>query len=188
MNWADAGSPMGSQGMVIGDSFLDGFIWCENIGWVNLGDGTPVNGSDYQNLNATDFGVNLGPSLTLEGLAWGENIGWIKFGPIPTLPAAQQARYDAAALRLRGYAWGENVGWINLDDATHYVGTLSPCGSPDFDGDGDTGTDLDIEAFFLCLGGNCCPTCGSPDFDGDGDTGTDLDIEAFFRVLGGGSC
>jgi len=62
------------------------------------------------------------------------------------------------------------------------------CGSADFDGDGDIGTDLDIEAFFACLGGNCCATCGSADFDGDGDTGTDLDIEAFFRVLGGGDC
>jgi len=68
------------------------------------------------------------------------------------------------------------------------VAISSPCGSADFDGDGDTGTDLDIEACFACLGGNCCAPCGSPDFDGDGDTGTDLDIEAFFRVLGGGNC
>jgi hypothetical protein len=58
----------------------------------------------------------------------------------------------------------------------------------DFDGDGDVGTDADIEAFFACLGGDCCPTCGSADFDGDGDTGTDADTEAFFRVLGGGAC
>jgi len=62
------------------------------------------------------------------------------------------------------------------------------CGSADFDGDGDSGTDLDIENFFACLGGNCCQGCGSADFDGDGDTGTDMDIEAFFRVLGGGAC
>jgi len=64
----------------------------------------------------------------------------------------------------------------------------SVCGSSDFDSDGDSGTDLDIEAFFACLGGSCCCTCGSADFDGDGDTGTDLDIEAFFAVLGGGTC
>jgi len=63
-----------------------------------------------------------------------------------------------------------------------------PTCSPDFNHDGDVGTDLDIEAFFACMGGNCCPTCDSADFNGDGDTGTDLDIEAFFRVLGGGSC
>jgi hypothetical protein len=58
----------------------------------------------------------------------------------------------------------------------------------DFDGDGDTGTDADIEAFFACLAGTCCATCGSADFNADGDTGTDADIESFFRVLAGGPC
>ncbi|HYE62790.1 MAG TPA: DVUA0089 family protein [Phycisphaerales bacterium] len=64
------------------------------------------------------------------------------------------------------------------------------CGPQDFNGDGDSGTDQDIEAFFACLGGSCCPTCwsGGADFNGDGDTGTDQDIEAFFRVLGGNPC
>jgi len=62
------------------------------------------------------------------------------------------------------------------------------CGSADFNHDGDIGTDQDINDFFACLGGTCCPTCGSADFNGDGDLGTDADIEAFFRVLGGGSC
>jgi hypothetical protein len=62
------------------------------------------------------------------------------------------------------------------------------CGSADFNGDGDIGTDGDIEAFFACLAGNCCGTCGSPDFNGDGDIGTDADMEGFFRVLSGGEC
>ncbi len=67
---------------------------------------------------------------------------------------------------------------------------LPQCGSADFDGDGDSGTDADIEAFFACLGGNCCSTCWmlGADFDGDGDVGTDSDIEAFFRVLAGNPC
>jgi hypothetical protein len=60
--------------------------------------------------------------------------------------------------------------------------------SSDFDNDGDTGTDADIETFFACLAGDCCPACGSSDFNGDGDVGTDADIEAFFRVLAGGTC
>ncbi|HYE62733.1 MAG TPA: FG-GAP-like repeat-containing protein [Phycisphaerales bacterium] len=65
-----------------------------------------------------------------------------------------------------------------------------PCGDQDFNGDGDLGTDADIEAFFACLGGNCCETCyaGGADFNADGDWGTDADIESFFRVLGGGPC
>jgi hypothetical protein len=58
----------------------------------------------------------------------------------------------------------------------------------DFDRDGSPATDADIEAFFACLAGSCCPTCGTADFNFDGDTGTDADIEAFFRVLAGGSC
>jgi PA14 domain/Bacterial Ig domain len=58
----------------------------------------------------------------------------------------------------------------------------------DFDGDGDVGTDADINAFFACIAGNCCTLCGNADFNGDGDVGTDADIEAFFRVLGGGAC
>jgi hypothetical protein len=71
--------------------------------------------------------------------------------------------------------------------SSHPMSESAPC-SADFDGDGDVGTDSDIEAFFACLGGDCCATCQSADFDGDGDTGTDADIEAFFRVLGGGAC
>jgi hypothetical protein len=68
--------------------------------------------------------------------------------------------------------------------------TVPACGTSDFNGDGDFGTDADIEAFFACLGGNCCATCfsGGADFNMDGDTGTDADIESFFRVLGGGQC
>jgi len=62
------------------------------------------------------------------------------------------------------------------------------CGSADFNCDGDIGTDSDIEAFFACLGGNCCAACDTADFNGDGDIGTDTDIEAFFSVLGGGHC
>ncbi|HYE60980.1 MAG TPA: choice-of-anchor X domain-containing protein, partial [Phycisphaerales bacterium] len=33
------------------------------------------------------------------------------------------------------------------------------CGPQDYNGDGDSGTDQDIEAFFACLGGTCCETC-----------------------------
>ncbi|HYE61450.1 MAG TPA: hypothetical protein VD997_05600 [Phycisphaerales bacterium] len=62
-----------------------------------------------------------------------------------------------------------------------------PCSS-DYNGDGDHGTDQDIEAFFACIGGTCCPACGPSDYNSDGDAGTDQDIEAFFRVLGGNPC
>ena len=60
--------------------------------------------------------------------------------------------------------------------------------SADIDGDGDIGTDADIQAFFGCLAGSCCALCVGADFNGDGDVGTDADIESFFRVLAGGAC
>ena len=58
----------------------------------------------------------------------------------------------------------------------------------DFDGDGDTATDHDLESFFACLAGSCCESCASADFNADGDESTDADIESFFRVLAGGTC
>jgi len=82
----------------------------------------------------------------------------------------------------------DQPGTIDLSLLTN-LPPASTCDTADFDNDGDTGTDLDIEAFFACLAGSCCPTCPeSADFNGDGDTGTDLDIEAFFRVLSGLPC
>jgi hypothetical protein len=89
-----------------------------------------------------------------------------------------------------GY-WSRNGGAWVFTPGHHPFGarvqTVGAC-SPDFNHDGDTGTDQDLEAFFACLAGNCCATCDSADFNHDGDTGTDQDIEAFFRVLAGGSC
>jgi hypothetical protein len=69
------------------------------------------------------------------------------------------------------------------------VPAVAPC-SGDFNRDGQTGTEADIESFFACLAGNCCAACDphGADFDADGDSATDADIEAFFRVLAGGSC
>jgi hypothetical protein len=69
------------------------------------------------------------------------------------------------------------------------IAHMVPAPRADFNRDGDVGTDADIDAFFACLSGNCCPNCApNADFNGDGDVGTDADIESFFRVLGGGPC
>ncbi len=88
-------------------------------------------------------------------------------------------------IRVGSFNNAQGSGVMTITDVT-----APGCGSADFDGDGDIGTDADIEAFFACLAGNCCPTCyeGGADFNGDGDLGTDADIEAFFRVLAGGDC
>lgn len=144
MNWRDAGSPLGAQGVMLDPTYLSGFVWGENVGWINLGDGSPANGTHYANVNGSDFGVNVDAgSGELSGLGWGENIGWINFsgGSLATPP--QPARIDFDAYRLRGYAWGENVGWINLDDDAHFVGLRCP---GDFNGDGLLDF-FDVQAF-----------------------------------------
>jgi glycosidase len=112
-----------------------------------------------------------------------------------TNQAVQDDRWDWSRT-LNGLQVGENtVLLLTFEEsgrgvATYYTVNVTNCGTSDFNGDGDFGTDADIEAFFACLAGSCCPTCfaGGSDFNGDGDFGTDADIESFFRVLGGGNC
>jgi hypothetical protein len=77
----------------------------------------------------------------------------------------------------------ETLRTVNACVPTHPV-----CCNPDYNNDGDVGTDADIADFFACLGGACCATCGSADFNCDGDVGTDADIASFFSVLAGGPC
>jgi hypothetical protein len=97
--------------------------------------------------------------------------------------------------------WGIDIHNVHPQDNGAYDAVVdSPCGSvtttagtlhvnsADFNGDGGIGTDADIEDFFACISGFCCPTCGTADFNGDGSIGTDADIEAFFRVIAGGPC
>lgn len=157
LNWRDAGSPAAAQGARSNGLFLAGFVWGENIGYINLGDGTPANGLAYGNILGSDFGVNILPDARLGGRAWGENVGWINFGPHATLAAAQQARFDFATGRLLGYAWGENIGWVNLDHGTHYVAfracaaDLSGSSDPNSAAYGVPDTFVDASDFFYFL-------------------------------------
>ncbi len=176
MNWADADG--GLQGVRIGNNFMSGFVWMENVGWLNLGDGSPA-GCVYSNTTGADHGVNIHPNGDLYGLAWGENIGWVKFDTAAALSAfGDQARLDRAAQRLRGYAWGENIGWINLDDSNVFVGTTF-CRA-DWDGSGTVNSN-DISAFLTSwLESINGATCGA-DFDGNMAVNSN-DISAFLTA------
>jgi hypothetical protein len=90
------------------------------------------------------------------------------------------------------FTFSDPLDYLDLDDVSVVLvtGGGSHCESADFNCDGDTGTDLDIETFFACVAGTCPPPpcTNTADFNGDGDVATDADIEAFFRVLAGGPC
>jgi hypothetical protein len=116
--------------------------------------------------------------------------------PVTLAGARTQNGWNARQLGT-GLAWGDlmdggkpSTGSDVAMDLPFVISGFAgnqPC-SNDFNGDGDIGTDADIEAFFACLAGSCCATCAPADFNGDGDVGTDADIESFFRVLAGLPC
>jgi hypothetical protein len=118
-----------------------------------------------------------------------------------TLEITNRTGANQAAISLPHYAayggvvpgyWVHSPGGWSLITGEPAFGAqmLGPgaCCSSDFNNDLEFAGDTDIEDFFKCLGGDCCPTCNSTDVDCDGDAGTDADIESFFRVLAGGPC
>jgi hypothetical protein len=153
--------------------------------------GTPLVSNDDGGPGATSllsFGAGSGQSIgDADDLG-----GGVSSGMNGDLPAGTYW------LAVAGYQMAADSGWV-VESTSSVGGTvdvrlrtnihLGPtCGTGDFNNDGDSSTDADIEAFFACIAGNCCAACQSSDFDGDGDSSTDADIEAFFRVLAGGNC
>jgi hypothetical protein len=121
-----------NNGAVMGDYVCSGYIYSANVGWINLGSGSPTNGIYYQNLSTNDFGVNQDGYGDLSGYAWGANIGWITFEQTYGKP-----NVNLRTGALSGYVWSANCGWISLSNAEAYVqsdylspGPLAPNGLP----------------------------------------------------------
>jgi hypothetical protein len=141
-----------------------------------------------------------GPALTFECILYeGSNNIEFRYGDIPSDtggggPGASDYTIgvENATGAVATIIQASDIGTGHTARLLTYVpASCGPvCGSADFDCDGDTATDADIEAFFRCVAGNCpaLPCTSIADFDGDGDSATDADIEAFFRVLAGGHC
>jgi hypothetical protein len=167
-----------SNGVVVGQAFCSGYIWCENVGWICMGDGSPDDGHEYSNTNATDFGVNVDASCTLRGFAWGENIGWVNF------ENTGSAAFDPFSGTLSGYAWGENVGWMSLSNIHAFVQTTSLDPGP------DTDADMIPDAWELWFTNTLMGMGAGTDSDGDGFTdleeygaGTDpLDANSLLEI------
>ena len=115
-------------------SYLQGYFWSENLGWIRLGNGTA---GPYNNTDDTDWGVNVGTDGLLSGYAWSETAGWLVFNPDCNYPSVEgcqaSGKFNPALLatynlsgpdaeKFSGYIWSENFGWTNLKDASGQYG------------------------------------------------------------------
>jgi hypothetical protein len=125
-------APNLTDGVVVGGSFLSGWAFSGNTGWIFFGDGSPANGHGYANTSATDCGVNHDGAGNLSGYAYSANTGWIHFGwASPASP--DRPRFDLQSGAFVGFAYSANTGWVNL--GTGRLATDSIV-SPDSDLDG----------------------------------------------------
>lgn len=129
VGWMEARGDV-ANGAVIGEYVCSGNLYAANVGWINLGNGSPANGIRYQNLLAHDFGVNQDGQGNLRGYAYGANIGWINF------ETNGAPKVDLATGKLSGYAYSANCGWISLSNAQAVVQTVTLAPGTDSDGDG----------------------------------------------------
>ena len=151
MDWQGAGQ--GGSGAVVGLHALSGLVWCENVGWLNLGDGTPANGSSYGNADGADAGVNYNLQTNrLSGLGWAENAGWVRFDT--ALPSASQASFDPTTDRFAGFAWSENLGWIRLGDKGVDLRVVDPADDLGFGKPGKAGVVPELLYYGLLSSGS----------------------------------
>jgi hypothetical protein len=118
IGWAD-GVADTDNGAVIGEYVCSGYIYSANVGWINLGSGSPANGIRYQNNSGADFGVNNDGLGNLSGYAYGENIGWIAF------ETNGAPKINLVTGVLSGSVYSANCGWISLSNSVAYVQTDS---------------------------------------------------------------
>jgi len=135
-------------------------VYAANVGWINLGSGTPANSIQYQNNTATDFGVNLLTGGKLRGYAYGANIGWLNF------ENTGDPRIDLLTGKFDGYVFSANCGWISLHTVFALVQTdyLQP-------GQSTNGNGLP-DAWLLTTTGSLAD---GPNADTDGDGTTNLE-------------
>jgi hypothetical protein len=145
-----------NSGAVIGEYVCSGYIWAANVGWIHLGSNAPVNGIQYQNNSATDYGVNHDGLGNLRGYAYGANIGWVNFENLGA------PKFDLKTGRLSGSVYSANCGWISLSNAFVFVQTDTIAPGTDNDGDGIA------DAWERLHFGNLTTANAISDFDGDG--------------------
>lgn len=108
LNWRWSGSA--AEAPVIESTMLHGSVYAADVGWIDLGDGTPSGLASQYTQSGGDIGVNHDGAGNLSGYAYGANIGWIYFDPTIASPP----RVDLTTGDFSGYAYSANCGWINL--------------------------------------------------------------------------
>ncbi|MBK8093331.1 MAG: hypothetical protein IPK32_15415 [Verrucomicrobiaceae bacterium] len=112
LNWRT--NPLATDAPVIEATMLHGKVYSSNVGWIDLGDGTPTGSGSQYTQTGGDIGVNHDGSGGLSGYAYGANIGWITFDPAIAAPP----RVNLTTGAFSGYAYSANCGWIHLGSLT----------------------------------------------------------------------
>jgi len=116
LGWMDCRGDT-NNGVVIGEYVCSGYLYAANVGWINLGSGSPPGSIYYTNTTADNWGVNQDGLGNLHGYAYSANIGWINF------ESTGAPKVDMLTGILSGYVWSANCGWISLSNAVAYVQT-----------------------------------------------------------------
>lgn len=167
LNWRTR--PLAVDAPVIETTMLHGKVYSANVGWIDLGDGTPSGATGNYTQSGGDIGVNHDGAGGLTGYAYGANIGWIFFDP----SIADPPRVDLITGAFSGYAYSANCGWIHLGSIKTRISTGTDseplAGGGSGDGIADTWErERALAAGFL---GNDLHLLGSSptsDYDGDG--------------------
>ncbi|MFN0075292.1 MAG: RCC1 domain-containing protein [Prosthecobacter sp.] len=151
----------------IESAILHGNVYSANVGWIDLGDGTPTSGIRYSQ-TGQDYGVNHDGAGALTGYAYGANIGWIRFAQTWNSPP----RVNLTTGALSGYAYSANCGWIHLGSLKTRISTGADsevlAGGGTGDGIADSWELERLAAAGLGSNLNLLGYSANADYDGDG--------------------
>ncbi len=111
-----------------GKSYISGYAFAGELGWIDLGDGSPANGTSYSNLTPDDIGINVDSGGNLTGFAFNKTLGLISLD-WPGAQPSQLPRLNFQSGEITGLWFNPNAGWFDFGETPPYdVPTLSEWG------------------------------------------------------------